>query len=383
MKKLLLIALLLGCGTLYAQSQKDSTNVHFKVNKYDIEKDFRNNAKALEDLTKMIDGKASSSDVDSVMINASASPEGFLNENEVLSLNRAEAVKTYIMNNNPSFDYNKLKLNYGVGKWSSLIPHIENDLDTPNREEVLSILEKGGDYLYYTIEYQLRNLGNGSAWRHIAKNYLYLLRNSSASIKVYKKAPMYAQRPIVAIEPLIEEEDMINFSFKTNILYGALALTPNIAFEMGLGKHTTLDISAGYNWFNLDGKPGDNKKLVHFIVQPELRFYLKERFKGHFFGIHGLYSDFNISNHEIPLIFGKGSQAFRFEGTAIGGGISYGYQYRISKLLGIEFTVGGGFVHLEYDKYEYPRCGKPLAYGVKDNYFGLTKAGISLIFYIF
>ncbi|MEG2371127.1 MAG: DUF3575 domain-containing protein, partial [Alistipes sp.] len=87
---------------------------------------------------------------------------------------------------------------------------------------------------------------------------------------------------------------------KTNLLYGAGAFTPNLGVEIGLGKRTTLDLSGGYNWFNLDGKRNNNKKLVHFMVQPEFRYYLCEKFNGHFFGVHALYSQYNIGGHNLP-----------------------------------------------------------------------------------
>ena len=75
---------------------------------------------------------------------------------------------------------------------------------------------------------------------------------------------------------------------KTNLLYGAGTLTPNLGVEFGLGKRTTLDISGGYNPWNRQGTATDNKKWVHNIVQPEFRYWLCQRFNGHFFGVHGI-----------------------------------------------------------------------------------------------
>ena len=87
----------------------------------------------------------------------------------------------------------------------------------------------------------------------------------------------------------------------------------------------------GYNWFNLDGKPGNNKKKVHWLAQTEFRYFLCERFSGHFFGIHAQGGEYNIGKHEMPLLFGKGSKDYRYEGYAVGGGFSYGYQLPIAK----------------------------------------------------
>lgn len=38
---------------------------------------------------------------------------------------------------------------------------------------------------------------------------------------------------------------------KTNLLYWATS-TPNLGFEFGLGKHTTLELAGGYNPWTFD-----------------------------------------------------------------------------------------------------------------------------------
>lgn len=168
---------------------------------------------------------------------------------------------------------------------------------------------------------------------------------------------------------------------KTNLLYGGVAYTPNLAVEIGLGKHTTLDLAGGYNWFNRKGDRNQNKKLVHYLVQPEFRYFLCERFAGHFFGVHALYSEYNISRHELPMLFGKGSEAFRFNGQAWGGGLSYGYQFLLGKHWNLELELGVGYARLVYDKYECTQCGDRLGSGHR-NYIGPTKASVSLIYLI-
>lgn len=169
---------------------------------------------------------------------------------------------------------------------------------------------------------------------------------------------------------------------KTNLLYGGYAQTPNLGLEIGLGRRTTLDISGGYNWFNLDGKKNNNKKLVHWLVQPEFRYFLCERFNGHFLGVHALYSQYNIGQHELPLIWGKGSKEYRFEGNALGAGLSYGYQLMLSKSWNLELALGVGYAQLRYDKYDCSKCGKRVEADKIKHYFGPTKASISIIYLI-
>jgi hypothetical protein len=173
-----------------------------------------------------------------------------------------------------------------------------------------------------------------------------------------------------------------NIAIKTNLLYGAGAFTPNLGVEVGIGNRTTLDLSGGYNWFNLDGSKNNNQKLVHWIVQPEFRYFLDERFNGHFFGVHALYSQYNIGGYKLPMLFGKDSKAFRHEGNAVGGGFSYGYQLPLAKQWKVEFNLGLGYMRMKYDQYDCVNCGKLREPNKVKNYFGPTKAGVSIIFQI-
>jgi hypothetical protein len=118
---------------------------------------------------------------------------------------------------------------------------------------------------------------------------------------------------------------------KANLFYGGYTQTPNLGFELGLGARSTLDVGAGYNPWNLDGSEASNKKLVHVLGNIEYRYWLCERFNGHFFGVHLLGSSYNIAEHDLPLLFGNDSRKHRFEGWAAGAGISYGYQFVLGR----------------------------------------------------
>ena len=169
-------------------------------------------------------------------------------------------------------------------------------------------------------------------------------------------------------------------AFKTNLLYGGLALTPNLGLEIGLSRHVTLDISGSYNWFNLNSSTVANKKRVHWIVQPEVRYFLHERFNGHFFGFHGIASMYNVGGYEQQFLFGKGSQNYRHEGYAAGAGFSYGYQLPICKRLNLEFNLGVGYMYMNYSKYDHTKCGVKIEDNFTKNYFGPTKLGVTIIF---
>lgn len=169
------------------------------------------------------------------------------------------------------------------------------------------------------------------------------------------------------------------FAVKTNLLHGIATLTPNLGVEFGIGRKTTLEITGGYNPWNRKGSYGDNKKHVHTYIQPEFRWWTCERFNGHFFGVHAIGANYNIAEHRLSLLgFEK---EYRYEGFAFGGGVSYGYGMMLSRVIGLEFTVGVGVVRLAYDRYDCGLCLRDKE-RFTDVRFIPTKAAVSVVFII-
>ena len=165
------------------------------------------------------------------------------------------------------------------------------------------------------------------------------------------------------------------FAIKTNALYWATS-TPNLGFEVALAKKLTLDVSGNYNpW-----KFSKDRQIKHWLVQPELRYWLCERFNGHFFGLHAGYTEYNISNVRIPFRPAS-SKDHRYQGWGAGVGISYGYSWIIGRRWDLEATGGGGYVYTDYDKYDCVTCGTFRGTNTK-HYFGPTKIGISFVYII-
>lgn len=93
---------------------------------------------------------------------------------------------------------------------------------------------------------------------------------------------------------LVNAQDI---AVKTNLLYGGMMQTPNIAMEWGISPKLTIDLWGAYNPFPLgkNGKGSNNRKMKHWVVQPELRYWLCESFNGHFFGVHTFYGQYTLS----------------------------------------------------------------------------------------
>ena len=153
---------------------------------------------------------------------------------------------------------------------------------------------------------------------------------------------------------------------KTNSMYWMTA-TPNMGFEFALADRWTFEVAGGYNPWTFDKE--ENQKFKHFLVSPEFRYWFCESFQGHFLGINGNYTQFNVSFDT------------RNEGWAAGAGITYGYATPISRRWNIELNLGLGWWYTEYDKFESRPCGL-FQDSVGRHLFGLTDLGISFIYMI-
>lgn len=209
-------------------------------------------------------------------------------------------------------------------------------------------------------------------------------------IRVIVLACLFAYFTIPAVSAQIS-------NIKTNLLYDATA-TINLGAEFKLSRQTTLDVSGNYNNWTFS----DNKKWKNWMIQPEFRYRLFKRFNGHyrmyerfneryqpykklsghFFGLHVLIGQFNFNHVKLPFGLYPDLQNYNYQGDFYGGGLSYGYQWVFGRHWGLEATIGLGYLYVKYDKYPCAECGEKLESG-DENYWGITKAGISLIYFIF
>ena len=178
------------------------------------------------------------------------------------------------------------------------------------------------------------------------------------------------------IEPVYPESPKL--AIKTNLLYDITA-TVNLGIEFAIANKWTMDVSGNLNYWNYYS---GNRKWKHALIQPELRYWPCERFNGHFVGVHLHTGLFNIGN--LPALGGlvsENMQQYRYQGYFYGGGFAYGYQWILGNNWSLETSIGLGYAHINYDKYPCGSCGRKNKSSSK-NYFGLTKASISLIYNI-
>ena len=174
---------------------------------------------------------------------------------------------------------------------------------------------------------------------------------------------------------------------KTNALYWATA-TPNLGVEVGMGNRFSFYIEGGYNPWTFDQSKEVNKKMKHFLVSPEVRYWFCESFNGHFIGINGNYSQFNVSAIPVPNVFFDimapshevgDPKTTRNQGWAAGAGITYGYQCILGKRWNLEATLGLGYWYTVYDQFESRKCGL-FQNTIERHMVGPTRCGLSFIY---
>lgn len=166
---------------------------------------------------------------------------------------------------------------------------------------------------------------------------------------------------------------------KTNLAADALA-NVNLGGEMGLAPKWTFDLTGQFNAWSFS----HSRRWKHWAVQPEARYWLCDRFSGHFFGAEGHGGQYNIGGFDGKLNF-LGTDArklkdSRYQGWFIGAGVTYGYAWILGLHWNLEAEIGVGYSYTRYDRFRCAGCGKKTVSGKSHNYVGPTKAAVNLVY---
>ena len=165
---------------------------------------------------------------------------------------------------------------------------------------------------------------------------------------------------------------------KTNLLYDA-ALTVNLGAEVRLAPKWSFDLSGNLNAWDVN-----SHKWKHWLVQPEGRYWFCEGLQGHFVGVHALGGEYNVGNVDLDFkMLGtdfRNLKDKRYQGWFAGLGAAYGHSWILGRHWNFEAELGLGWIYARYDVFPCAVCGTKLASDRAHNYFGPTKAAISLVY---
>lgn len=168
-------------------------------------------------------------------------------------------------------------------------------------------------------------------------------------------------------------------ALKTNLLSDGF-LNPNLGVEFGLNPKWTIDVTGQINGWKLS----HNRQWRHWALQPEARYWLCERFNGHFLAAHLHGGQYNIGGIDgridfLGTDFRKLKDA-RFQGWFVGAGIAYGYSWILDQHWNLEAELGIGYSYTRFDQFKCSGCGKKVKTDQPHNYVGVTKAALNIVY---
>lgn len=171
------------------------------------------------------------------------------------------------------------------------------------------------------------------------------------------------------ILPVMKNKDgeTYTLALRANLLRWA-TLTPDLGVEWRING--SWGIVANGSWTSWSWNDKDRRYAL-WEVSPEVRWYLGKEKRGY---VGAMYKAGQF-NYKLSAI-GK-------QGDLMGGGITGGYQLKLNKALSMDFNLGIGCVHADYDKYTVidgvrVRQGKETK-----NWWGPVNAGVTLVWTIF
>lgn len=166
---------------------------------------------------------------------------------------------------------------------------------------------------------------------------------------------------------------------KSNLL-SDFWLNPNLGLEVGLAPKWTLEVDGQFNAWTLS----NNKRWKHWAVQPGVRYWLCDRFGGHYFGAYMHGGQYNAGGINVNVYFlgtdFRKLENTRYQGWFVGGGVSYGHAFMLSRHWNLETEIGIGYSYTHYDRFRCAGCGKKIETNKPHHYVGPTKAAINLVY---
>ena len=163
------------------------------------------------------------------------------------------------------------------------------------------------------------------------------------------------------------EKDYYALSLRANLLRWA-TLTPDLGIEWRINPSWGVLVNGTYTSWAWNDK---DRRYALWEVSPEVRYYIGKEKRGY---VGAMYKAGQF-NYKLSAT-GK-------QGDLMGGGITGGYQLRLNNALSMDFNLGIGCVHADYEKYEVID-GVRVRRGTENkNWWGPMNAGVTLVWKLF
>ncbi len=369
-------------------------SIYYKCDSIEVNPTYLDNPSQITRIRNYI---SNSPRIDSIVINAYASPEGGYKYNRWLSIERAKTAKRLLL----AWSSDTLRLNPSKivirpcgENWGGLTKSISETYSREDREQVLSIL-LDTTISDATRKTRLKAIDSGRTWRYIINNYMPVLRTAEwtfycAEVKALPKLPelqsflepIEVKLPgkITSFKPEQPTKDRSFYMDVSSNLLSDAAAIPNIGAEFYLGKGISLKADWSYAWWKNDP--------AHYYWRTYggdigMRYWFGEASKekpltGHHVGVYGQVVTYDFELGKMGIMGGKPGGVLKDQPNYTVA-LEYGYSLPIAKRLNLDFSVGVGYhwgIFHEYvpmdDCYVWQATKKR-------NYIGPTKLDISLV----
>lgn len=156
-------------------------------------------------------------------------------------------------------------------------------------------------------------------------------------------------------------------ALRANLLRWA-TLTPDLGIEWRINPSWGVLVNGSWTSWSWNDK---NRRYALWEVSPEVRYYIGKEKRGY---IGAMYKTGEF-NHKLS--------ATGRQGDLMGGGITGGYRLKLNDALSMDFSLGIGCLHADYEKYTvidgvHVRTGKETK-----NWWGPVSAGATLVWKLF
>lgn len=381
---MLLVSIFCAVTSLAQEQIEKSYTLYFRASRSDIDRTYMGNDRTIETMVNDIQTTLEMKGVvpDSLLIYASASPEGPVALNDRLAIDRAENARAFILGLFPQFNPENIKVESRANDWGRLVDALRRDSTITYKDTLIGILT---DPEIKNKTAALRAVTE--AYDEIRDGILNYMRTATVTFSVIEKQEEPVEQPEQSEEvvPVVEDslvspivqspepETLPPFymAVKTNMLYDA-ALVPNIGVEFYLGKNFSIAGNWMYSWWKDDSKAwywrtygGD--LAVRYWFGKAAR---KKPLTGQHVGVYG-----QIVTYDFEL----GGRGYLGDRWSYGAGVEYGYSLPVARRLNIDFNIGLGYLGGEFKEY-LPIDGHYVWQVTKYRHmFGPTKAEISLV----
>ena len=386
-------------------TDRENFKISYHLNRYELDSTYMANRENLSRLRRTL---SESDRIDSIVIYSFASPEGPLDNNLRLALNRGTTAKNHIIKVADEYglpiDNDNIRLRTRGENWDDLKTIVLESYRGSDRDRLLQILDS--DMPLARKKTEIRRLGKNT-WDFVIDNFMPHLRSAEVVCvyghRVRTLRMRHDEVPVIkGFEPVFENS-MAADSFmqmplpaygwrtraavKTNMLYDALAWV-NYSIEVPFTlwkKRFSVTFDHQFPWWRWG--EGRNKYCNRYLqIGGEARWWfapqrkprtrkkiLRDCLSGHFVTLYGMTGKYDF----------EWARKFCYQGEFWSAGMTYGYSMPVSRLFNMEFAVSLGYASITYRHYtpsdDYDILIRDPEKMGRLNHFGVTKLAVSLV----